>query len=195
MQQVVVLAGWGAILPAIPDASAADGVDSAAVEHFERRIRPLLHRHCYECHSGDAKVVQGGLRLDRRDLLLAGGDSGPAVTPGRPGESPLVASLMHAGDGLDMPPQGRLPQADIDLIVVWVARGAPMPAGGAADTARTQPDIESSRGFWSFLPLASPPVPRIDDPWVTSPIDAFVLAALRESNLAPAPEADRGTLL
>ena len=106
---------------------------------------------------GDAKVVQGGLRLDRRHLLLAEGDSGPPVTPGHPGERPLVASLMHAGDGLDMPPQGRLPQADIELIVDWVARGAPMPADGAADTARTQPDIESSRGFWSFLPLASPP--------------------------------------
>jgi len=195
LQQVVVLAGWGAIVLATPDVSAADGVDSAAIEHFERRIRPLLHRHCYECHSGDAKVVQGGLRLDRRDLLLAGGDSGPAVIPGHPRESLLVASLRHAGDGLDMPPRGRLPQSDIDLVVDWVARGAPMPADGAADAASTPPDIESSRGFWSFLPLASPPVPQIDDRWVTNPIDAFVLAALRERDLAPAPEADRGTLL
>ncbi len=140
-------------------------------------------------------MVQGGLRLDRRDLLLAGGDSGPAVIPGRPAESLLVASLAHAGDGLDMPPQGRLPAAEIDLLTDWIARGAVMPADGNVDAARSTPDIEGSRDFWSFRPLAAPPPPVIDDPWICTPIDAFVLESLRERGLAPAPEADRATLL
>jgi hypothetical protein len=188
---LILAAASLAAAPAEPATPAEPG----AIEHFERRIRPLLHRHCYECHSGEAKVVQGGLRLDRRDLLLAGGDSGPAVIPGKPAESLLVASLAHAGDGLDMPPQGRLPAAEIDLVADWIARGAAMPDDGGSGAAGAAPDIEGSRDFWSFRPLSAPPPPAIDDPWIRTPVDAFVLAALRERGLAPAPEADRATLL
>jgi len=191
-----------AAVPLDGDAPAAavplDGdAPAAAVEHFERRIRPLFHRHCGECHSGSAKVVQGGLRLDRREAVLAGGDSGPVVIPGRPQESLLVASLAHAGDGLDMPPQGRLPQSEIDLVVDWIARGAVMPddTPDGADSPRAAIDVEEGRDFWAFRPLARPEIPPIADPWIRTPVDAFVLAALRDRGLEPAAEADRATLL
>jgi len=194
----MVMAAAGAWLPlaggfAICRAGDAAS-DPAAIEHFERAIRPLLHRRCAECHSAEAKVVQGGLRLDRPDLLRQGGDSGPALLPGRPAESLLVQSLAHAGDGLDMPPQGRLPQAEIDLVVDWVARGAAMPAG-SGPVAPGGPDIESGRNFWSFRPLERPLPPPGTDPWIRTPVDAFILASLREKGLEPAPEADPATLL
>src|SRR5690606_12710917 len=76
------------------------------IERFEKQIRPLLHEHCYECHSAEANVLQGGLRLDAASHLLAGGDSGPAVAPGNPDDSLLIQSVRYLGDGYDMPPAG-----------------------------------------------------------------------------------------
>ena len=65
-------------------ADAAPAVDQARAEFFEARIRPLLSEHCYRCHSARAEKLKGGLRLDDRDALLKGGDSGPAIVPGLP---------------------------------------------------------------------------------------------------------------
>ena len=92
-------------------ASPAIGADPAGIEFFEKKIRPVLAEHCYKCHSAEAekaKKLKGGLLLDTRDGLRKGGDSGPAVVPGKPAESLLVKALRYDGD-TQMPPKGKLP--------------------------------------------------------------------------------------
>ncbi len=177
---------------------AADSKPSLAeIEYFERHIRPLLHEHCYECHSADAKVLQGGLRLDTAAHVQAGGDSGPALVPGSPDESLLIQSIRYLGDGYDMPPAGKLPDDAIALLVDWVSRGAVYPDTDLVDEApRTGIDWEAGRRFWSFQPLIRPEAPAISDSAAAaSRIDAFVTAKLQQHGLSPSPPADRATLI
>src|SRR5205823_1528052 len=107
----------------------------AGVEFFEKKIRPVLVQQCYECHSAEAqknKKLRGGLRLDTRDGVLTGGDSGPAVVPGKPADSVLLRALRH--DGLRMPPKSKLPDAVVADFEKWVSLGAPDPRTSAAAT-------------------------------------------------------------
>src|SRR5262245_723621 len=101
-------------------------VDRQGVDFFEKKIRPVLVEHCYGCHSKDAKKLRGGLRLDSRDGMLQGGDSGPAIVPGQPSKSLLVQALRQESD-LRMPPTGKLPEAVIADFVRWIEAGAPDP--------------------------------------------------------------------
>ena len=83
----------------------------AGVDFFESRIRPVLVQNCYECHSARAKDLQGGLRLDSRDAIRKGGESGPAVVPGNVDGSLLVRAVRY--EDHEMPPKGKLPAAAI----------------------------------------------------------------------------------
>src|SRR5947209_5567058 len=101
---------------------------SAGVEFFETRIRPVLVAHCYSCHSAEAaaaKNLKAALRLDTREGLRQGGRSGPAVVPGKPQESLLLAAIRH--DDLQMPPNKKLPSAVIADFEAWIKMGAPDP--------------------------------------------------------------------
>ena len=95
------------------------------LDFFESKIRPLLVTHCYECHAADSKIVQNGLRVDSRDGLLKGGDTGPAIVPGKVESSLLIKALRH--DGIEMPPKGRLSAAVVRDFETWIAMGAPDP--------------------------------------------------------------------
>lgn len=109
-----------AVTVSAPPARADSGLD-----HFEAVIRPLLIERCHACHAG--AEAKGGLRLESRAGLVRGGDSGAAIDPGQPAlESLLIRAVSHT-DGLEMPPDGRLPQMQIDALVAWVAAGAPWP--------------------------------------------------------------------
>src|SRR5690606_7658714 len=150
----------------------------------------------------DAKVLQGGLRLDAAAHLRDGGDSGPAVVPGEPDESLLIQSIRYLGDGYDMPPAGKLSDSEIELLVDWVARGAVFPDTDQADgLPRSSIDWEAGRQFWSFQPLARPEVPAITGSAdagaapIEGAIDAFIVARLQQQNLSPSPPADRVTLI
>jgi hypothetical protein len=172
--------------------------DAAGVEFFEKKIRPVLTQHCAGCHSADAakaKKLKGNLFLDTRDGVLKGGDSGPAVVPGKPAESLLLKTLKYDGD-TQMPPKGKLPDAVIADFEKWIAMGAPDPRGDTAIAPKRQVGltIEEGRKFWAYqLPKQSQaPVSREPQ---ASAIDAFVLAALEKKGLKPAPEADRATLI
>src|SRR2546425_4460384 len=90
-------------------ASPAAAADEAGVHFFERKIRPVLVEHCYSCHSETAKKLRGGLRLDSRDGLRKGGDSGPALVPGYPDRSLLIKAVRYTDEHLHMPPKGKLP--------------------------------------------------------------------------------------
>jgi hypothetical protein len=158
---------------------------------FEKQIRPVLAEQCFACHG--EKKQEGGLRLDTRANLIKGSDGGPVVVPGKPADSTLIDAVRHIGD-LKMPPapKEKLPPDAIAALVRWVEIGLPWPdANGAAQTAS-----KDYRTHWAFQPITSPTVPKIQDSsWIHTGIDRFVLAKLEAAGLAPAPPADRRTLL
>ena len=101
------------ILSAALLAAPPAGPDAAGVEFFEAKVRPVFVEHCHKCHAAGAKAIKGGLRLDTRDGLLKGGQSGPAIDPKRPAESLLLKAIRHADDVATMPPDGKLPDAAV----------------------------------------------------------------------------------
>jgi len=157
---------------------------------FKREVQPLLARRCWGCHSGKAGKPQGGLALDSRAGLLRGGGSGSALTLEKPEESLLLRAVRHQAGAPSMPPNEKLPEAEIAILAKWVAAGAPgLPAGERGPGSAGQ-------GHWSFQPVRRPAMPRVKNPaWVKTPIDAFVLARLEASGLQPSPPADRRTLI
>src|SRR5262249_59582 len=110
------------LLLALAPRAAADPPDRAGVEVFEQKIRPGLVERCSKCHSAGAKKQRGGLSLDTRAAVLKGGDTGPALVPGKPDESLLLKALRHADESLKMPPDGRLPEAVVADFRAWIAR-------------------------------------------------------------------------
>ena len=177
--------------PSVPKPSAA------GVEYFEKKIRPLLVNRCYACHSANAKTVHGGLRLDSAAALFRGGDSGVAVVPGKPDESPLIHAIQYKKDAdIQMPPKGRLPDREIADLVEWVKRGAPFPIGTASTDGPKKIDFAAAKKFWSFRPAEKQPLPQTTNPdWPRQRLDYFVLAGMERQELKPSPEADRATLL
>ncbi|HEV3025839.1 MAG TPA: PSD1 and planctomycete cytochrome C domain-containing protein [Pirellulales bacterium] len=164
---------------------------------FERKIRPLLVAHCHECHSANAKTLQGGLRLDDPAGLDAGGDSGLVVVPGKPEESLLIEAVGYRNVALQMPPAGKLVQQELDDLAAWVAMGAPFPGAAPAVIAAGRTiDFEEGRRFWSFRPLARIEPPAAGDAaWCRRRIDRFLLAELEKHALRPSAAADRRTLI
>lgn len=161
--------------------------DAAAAEHFEKHVRPILIRRCYECHSG--VNAKGGLLLDTKAGWQRGGDGGPAVVPAKPSESPLVAAIQY--EGLEMPPKekgGKLPAEEIAALVKWVETGAFDPREAAAKIGGMT--VEQAKTWWSFQPPALAAEPLTSE-W----IDALLDAELARHGEAPTPPADKRTLL
>jgi hypothetical protein len=191
-------------------ASIARADDPSAVEFFEKSVRPILAERCQGCH-GPARQ-KGGLRLDSRRAILSGGSSGPAVEPGKP-ESSLLVEAINYGELYQMPPKSKLPAGEIATLTEWVRQGAPWGVetgarrDGGADGKPGQPRLvpldapgEFTRraAFWCFQPIrnvALPEVGRDRRGWPRGAIDRFLLAAMERRGLAPAPEADRRTLI
>lgn len=178
---------------------AEEAPDQVGVEFFEKEIRPLLVKHCYECHSSEAKEIGGKLLLDHRAGLLKGGETGPAIEPGNPDKSLLVAAIRYDDAGLQMPPTGKLPAEAIEKLTEWVKLGAPDPRTEppAVAIAATSWDetLKIRRDWWSLQPVqkASVPTPK-DAAWSDDPVDRFILAALEAKGLAPSEPADPRTL-
>ena len=129
--------------------------ESAAHEFFEKQVRPVLVEQCYKCHSATAKKLQAGLLLDNRSALLVGGDTGPAIVPGKPDDSLLVQAVRYDDVALQMPPHGKLPAEQIAALSTWVKMGAPWP-GGDTKVATPLPSRRStSKGAARPLGLAT----------------------------------------
>jgi mono/diheme cytochrome c family protein len=177
----------------------AVAADSSGLEFFEKEIRPLLLTHCYECHSAEAKHLKGGLRVDFRDGLLKGGDTGPAITPGNPDSSLLIEAVRYHNRELQMPPKRPLTPAQVNALVKWVEMGAPDPRETGAKIAEQHKalTVKEGREFWAFKPLADPAVPRPSSPEakIENPIDAFHQLRLAEAGLTPAPPANKRDLI
>lgn len=185
------------LLPALI-ASVRGADDPARIAQFESKIRPVLIEHCHECHSIESGKAKGGLRLDDREAVLRGGDSGPALVPGNPEESLLLAAIRHTDPDLEMPPRKeRLSGAILKDFEQWIAEGAVDPRESAnGKEGKTGDDFESRKQHWSFRPVVAPNIPkpkRID--WAYNDIDRFVLAKLEENGLEPSLDADPEVLM
>jgi len=161
---------------------------------FEKKIRPLLVSKCYGCHSAKAKSVKGELLLDSRQGWTKGGESGPAVVPGKPGESLLIEAVKY--EGLEMPPKEKLSDQQVADLVRWIKMGAPDPRkGGTASLIRREIDIEEGRRYWAFQPPTESPLPAVKNRrWPQDPIDHFILSRIEAADLVPAADADKATL-
>jgi mono/diheme cytochrome c family protein len=151
-------------------------------------VQPILAKSCYACHGPDKR--RGGLRLDLKVTALKGGDSGAVVTPGKSADSLLVRYVAGLDADKVMPPKGeRLTPTQVAVLRAWIDQGAKWPDAGKEGAAAA---------WWSLRPLVKPRLPRVtaaDARWVRTPVDAFVIARLRQKGLSPAPEADRRTLV
>lgn len=177
----------------LPIQAAEPATSPADVEFFEKRIRPVLIAKCYACHSETGKQSEGGLRVDGRAAMRQGGGSGPAVLPGKPSESLLLAAIRH--DGLEMPPGEQLPAEVIRDFEEWIRRGAPDPRTEAAPPTRTI-DLTKAREWWSLRRPTLSALPTVrETAWPRGDIDHFVLAKLEAAGLQPLPLAERATLL
>jgi len=172
-----------------------DSTKDEGIEFFEKQVRPLLVKHCYECHSG--KKASGGLLLDSREHVRQGGDSGFAIISGDADASLLVQAVRYENRELQMPPEQRLTASEIAVLERWVAIGVPDPRDSAPTIATPLGmSIEDGRKFWSFQPIAVPAIPFINDTSrIQTPIDSFVFSKLEQVGLVPAPAADRATLI
>ena len=161
---------------------------------FESQVRPLLIRHCGECHGPDTQ--ESSLRLDVKHRAFKGGDFGPVILPGASGESELVRRITSADEKKRMPPNGEpLSVAEIDLVRRWIDAGAPWPETDA-DRLSRENDRDSRLDHWAWQPVVRPAAPPPHDGWpVRNEIDRFLQARLADEALAPAPEADRRTLI
>jgi hypothetical protein len=157
-------------------------------DFFEKKIRPVLADRCTRCHGPDKQ--KGGLRLDSRQAMLKGGESGPAVVPNYPEKSLLMTALGRQGD-LKMPPDEPLSDEMVGQFRDWIKAGAQWPGGGAIITGK-----ESWKSHWAFQPVREPALPRIEHAErVQTPVDAFVLAELEKRGLGFAAPAGRRALL
>ncbi|MEQ2008257.1 MAG: DUF1549 domain-containing protein, partial [Limisphaerales bacterium] len=182
----------GAIFTTL-SAHAAEAPES--IEFFEKKIRPLLAEHCYECHAV-GKKLKGGLALDTRDGWMKGGDSGAALVPGDLDASLLIKAVRYKDKEFRMPPKRKLTDAQIADFEQWVKLGAPDPRTGGATLAKKEINIAEGRKHWAYqLPKKQTPPAVKDAAWPRGDLDRFLLAKLEEKNLRPSPDADPVTLV
>ncbi len=178
----------------------ADELDASSVEFFEAKVRPLLVTRCYECHSEEAaktERLQGGLRLDHREGVRQGGESGPAIVPGKPDESLLIKSVRYSDKALQMPPKQPLSSEETAILERWIAMGAPDPREGKAIVSvKREIDFEAGRKLWAFQSPVKQAIPSVVDVnWPKQTLDRFVLAALEHRSLRPVRSATRKELI
>ena len=180
-----------ALMASLVSAAAPPDPGAEADRLYREKVRPVLEASCFGCHSATAAKVKGGLRLDSAEGWLRGGDSGPAVVPGKAGESLLIRAVRHE-DGLEMPPgKPKLADPVIADFARWIDLGASSPG---SESAGPRPD--EARRHWAFRPIRKSTPPEVRDPgWVRTPVDAFVLAKLEAKGWTPSPPADRRDLI
>ncbi|WP_339741952.1 PSD1 and planctomycete cytochrome C domain-containing protein [uncultured Rubinisphaera sp.] len=154
-----------------------------ADDFFTSKIEPLFRERCFECHSHEYSI-EAGLALDSRSGWENGGDSGTALVPGDPESSLLIKKVRWGDSDHQMPPDNKLPAAEIELLEEWVKRGAP-------DPRKMSSQKSDALDWWSLKPLNPVVLPASD----IHPIDAFIHEKLNANDLKPAAIADRRTLI
>ncbi|MEO8126904.1 MAG: DUF1549 domain-containing protein, partial [Bryobacteraceae bacterium] len=165
-------------------------------DFFETRIRPVLAKNCFTCHTASA---MGGLQLDSRANLMKGGQDGVVVIPGDPDKSLLIQAVRQTHEWLKMPPKGKLSEREIDDFSSWVKSGAVWPEGAAPSVVPAGPAYvitQQQRDFWAFKPVHKPAIPAVrNQSWPRNSIDKFILAQLEEKGLQPVKPAEKRVLL
>lgn len=160
---------------------------------FEKKIRPVLVSHCYQCHSKNSKSLKGGLALDTLEGIREGGDSGHAVVPGDVEGSVLMEAIRY--ESMEMPPKQKLSQAVINDFQKWIEMGAPDPRKGAGLIKR-EIDFHEAKNHWSFQAIQRTEPPSVEDEaWPKNSIDQFILAKLESKGLKPVGDASRQVLV
>ena len=166
----------------------------AGLEFFEKKIRPVLVEHCYQCHSAEsvaANKLKGGLRLDTQGGTRAGGDTGPAVVPGKVDASLLIKALRQ--DQFEMPPKGKLPDSVIADFVKWIEMGAPDPR--TKEVAVHPKPAVTAGDHWAFKPVIAAKPPNVKrTAWLKGDLDRFVLARMEQQGLQPVDTASNREL-
>jgi len=153
---------------------------------YVRDVKPILQERCYSCHG--ALKQNGKLRLDSGELIRKGGSSGPAVAPGKSGESLLVERVSEADDETRMPLELKPLTADqIRILKTWIDQGAKVPADD-----KPEPD---PRDHWAFRAPVRPVVPKVEPAWGRNAVDAFLAAEWQRRGLKPTGFADNRLLL
>jgi Protein of unknown function (DUF1553)/Protein of unknown function (DUF1549)/Planctomycete cytochrome C len=169
--------------------------DAERFTFFEKSIRPVLVKRCYVCHSAKVNPPKGNLRLDTKAGMLKGGDTGPAIVPGKPQDSLLLGALRYK-DGLNMPPKGKLPASVVADFERWIRSGAPDPRIAVATIARKTVDYQKGLKFWAFQRPQHSPAPAVaNEKWIQRELDRFVLARLEKRGLQPVKPANRYALI
>ncbi|HKI19207.1 MAG TPA: DUF1549 domain-containing protein, partial [Isosphaeraceae bacterium] len=193
----------GSPMPAGDEASGAKAVGSSKAplaqqtDFFESRIRPLLAEHCFRCHG--PRKQESGLRLDSRQGLLKGSDSGPVVVPGQPEESPLIVAINHDSQ-IKMPPKAKLPAQAIADLTNWVKLGIPWPESSLGQAGNGPGEAAQANAaalkHWAFQPVAAKVPPTVKDiAWPRTSLDRFILAHLEAKGLSPSPPASKQILI
>jgi hypothetical protein len=184
-----IIPGWIAVLSICVNSAFAAEPTADEIHFFETNVRPVLVDNCLQCHG--AKKQHASLRLDTRDALLKGGDSGATVVPGQPDASLLISAIRRTGEISAMPPDSVLKPLDVAALVKWVEMGAPWPTP-APSTAT--PVI--ARSLWALQPLnAVEPPTATDADWNRTRIDRFLHAGHVAHGVTPVGLADKRTLL
>jgi mono/diheme cytochrome c family protein len=173
-------------------APAAKPAASAALT-FEKDIRPILKANCFHCH-GEEEKVKGGLDVRLRHLIAKGGESGPAIVPGKPEKSRLFTMVR---DGEMPKSEKKLSPAQVDVIRQWIAGGAKVARAEPAKPGAADDFTPEERAHWAFQPVKRPAVPSIANRQspIANPIDAFLLQKLAAAKLTFSAPADRATLI
>ncbi len=181
-----------ASLLAVTLLTAAAPSGTAAPVTYEQHVRPILKAYCFDCH-GEGDKLKGGLDLRLRRLIAEGGDSGPAIVPGKRGDSLLFERVRKQ----EMPPgKKKLAAAEVALIGRWIDGGAKAVRPEPAQVGKGILITPEERAFWPFQPVRRPAVPRPrDGSRQRTPVDAFLLARLEENKLSFAPDAGKETLI
>jgi len=175
--------------------------DAEKLKFFEQKVRPLLIDNCLKCHN--EKKQKANLRMETLAGFLKGGDTGPAIVPGKPAESLLVKAVSYKDEDLFMPPKdkltgdgGKMAAEDIATLTEWVQMGAPWTEGSSlAGEHKRRHITEADKKFWSFVPVKDAPPPAVTDAWVKNDIDKFIFAKLKAEEIAPSPEAEKAALI
>ena len=185
---------WALLLLSTLPAWAADPTP-AQLQFFENKIRPIFVNNCYKCHSRQAEKLKANLSLEFRDGLLKGGETGPAIVPGDPDHSLLIKAVRYTDPDLQMPPKNPLSDQQIADLEAWVKMGAPDPRVAGATLASADWG-KNRREHWAFQPVKNVQTPAVAaTAWVSTPVDAFILAKLEASHMQPAAPADKRALL
>jgi Protein of unknown function (DUF1553)/Protein of unknown function (DUF1549)/Planctomycete cytochrome C len=166
----------------------ADALSEEREAFFEARIRPVLATTCLKCHGGEK--TSNALRVDHREALLKGGDSGPAVVPGDPEKSLLIRAIRYTSEDLRMPPDKKLPDAVTADFERWVRTGAVWPK-----SARPLGELSPPEEHWAFKPVQKVDPPADPTGWAANPVDCFIRVGVVSHGLTPSRAADKQVLL